>query len=203
MYHYVPFYRSGSNGDFRYKYLENRTVYFVENYMIVKLKYCIIRCTIFIFFQMIKYHFNSEYFTFILVVKLLSALSVYMVFDLQVFLVSDKLILSFLTLCVERPSFEGMVNIIYPPELQLNRANVSGNEAPFLDLHLSISNGFITSITYDKHDDFDLDIVKFPFLMVMFNLNVRRQSTCLVTNPITVDNFAALLICRWVRRQTL
>ena len=31
---------------------------------------------------------------------------------------------------------------IYPPELQLNKANASDTEAPFLDLHLSISNGF-------------------------------------------------------------
>ena len=38
--------------------------------------------------------------------------------------------------------FEGMVGRIYPPELQLNKANASDTEAPFLDLHLSISNGF-------------------------------------------------------------
>ena len=37
-------------------------------------------------------------------------------------------------------------------------------EAPFLDLHLSISNGFVSSKIYDKRDDFDFDIVKFPFL---------------------------------------
>ena len=53
---------------------------------------------------------------------------------------------------------------IYPPELQLNKANTSDNEAPFLDLHLSISNGFVSSKIYDKRDDFDFDIVNFPFL---------------------------------------
>ena len=37
-------------------------------------------------------------------------------------------------------------------------------EAPFLDLHLSISNGFVSSKLYDKRDDFDFDIVIFPFL---------------------------------------
>ena len=41
--------------------------------------------------------------------------------------------------------FEGMVNRIYPPELQLNKANTSDSEAPFLDLHLSVSNGFVSS----------------------------------------------------------
>ena len=52
-----------------------------------------------------------------------------------------------------------MVNRIYPPELQLNKANT---EAPFLDLHLSISNGFVSSKIYDKRDDFD--IINFQFL---------------------------------------
>ena len=54
-----------------------------------------------------------------------------------------------------------MVNRIYPPELQLNKANTSDTEAPFLDLHLSISNGFVSSKIYDKRD---FDIVNFPFL---------------------------------------
>ena len=53
--------------------------------------------------------------------------------------------------------FEGMVNQIYPPELQLNKANTSDTEAPFSDLHLSISNGFVSSKIYDKRDDFDFD----------------------------------------------
>ena len=57
-----------------------------------------------------------------------------------------------------------MVNQIYPPELQLNKANTSDTEVPFLDLHLSISNGFVSSKINDKRDDFDFDIVNFPFL---------------------------------------
>ena len=65
---------------------------------------------------------------------------------------------------IDNPYFEGMVNRIYPPELQLNKANTSDTEAPFLDLHLSISNGFVSSKIYDKRDDFDFDIVNFPFL---------------------------------------
>ena len=37
--------------------------------------------------------------------------------------------------------FEQMVNRIKHAELQLNKANFSDTEAPFLDLNLSISNG--------------------------------------------------------------
>ena len=38
-----------------------------------------------------------------------------------------------------------MVGQIYPTELQLNKANPSDTEAPFLDLNLSITNGIISS----------------------------------------------------------
>ena len=46
---------------------------------------------------------------------------------------------------IDNPYFEGMVNQIYPPELQLNKAYTSDTEAPLLDLHLSISNGYVSS----------------------------------------------------------
>ena len=46
---------------------------------------------------------------------------------------------------IDNSYFEGMVNRIYPPELQLNKANASDTETQILDLHLSISNGFVSS----------------------------------------------------------
>ena len=194
---------------------------------------------------------------------------------------------------IDNPYFEGMVNRIYPPELQLNKANTADTEAPFLDLHLSISNGFVSSKIYDKRDDFDFDIVNFPFLdgdvprstsygvyisqlirfarvsshvvdfnarnksltakllqkgyryhklrktfskfyrrhyelvskfnvglktllhqglsepefygiarykRIGYNINIMRQSACLVFNPITVNNFASLFNCTPVGR---
>ena len=60
--------------------------------------------------------------------------------------------------------FDQMVDRIYLTELQLNRANSSDTEAPFLDLNLYISNGTVSTKIYDKRDDFDFDIVNFPFL---------------------------------------
>ena len=65
---------------------------------------------------------------------------------------------------IDNSFFDSMVNRIYPSELQLNKANVSDTEASFLDLHLSISDGFVQTKIYDKRDDFDFDIVNFPFL---------------------------------------
>ena len=66
-------------------------------------------------------------------------------------------------LSIDNPYFEGMVNQIYPPELQLNKAKTSETDDPFLALHLSISYGFVSSKIYDKLDNFDFDIVNFPF----------------------------------------
>ena len=52
-----------------------------------------------------------------------------------------------------------MVERIYPAEL-----HSYDTEAPYLDLNLSISNGTVSTKIYDKRDDFDFDIVIFPFL---------------------------------------
>ena len=60
--------------------------------------------------------------------------------------------------------FELMVGQIFPTELQLNEVNSSHSEAPFLDLNLSITNDIVSSKTYDKRDDFNFEIVNFPFL---------------------------------------
>ena len=63
--------------------------------------------------------------------------------------------------------FDNMVGQIYPSlpsELQLNKANTSDTKAAFLDLHLSISNDMVSTKIYDKRDDFDFEVVNFPFL---------------------------------------
>ena len=60
--------------------------------------------------------------------------------------------------------FDNMVSQIYPLELQLNKNNASDTEAAFLDLHLSISNDIVSTKIYDKRDDFDFEIVNYPFL---------------------------------------
>ena len=65
---------------------------------------------------------------------------------------------------IDNPYFEQMVCQIYPTELQLNKANSSDTEAPFLDLNLSITNDIVSSKIYDKRDESNFEIVNFPFL---------------------------------------
>ena len=48
-------------------------------------------------------------------------------------------------LYIDNPYFEQMVGQIYPTELQLNKANSSYTEAPFLNLNLSITNCIVSS----------------------------------------------------------
>ena len=63
---------------------------------------------------------------------------------------------------IDNNFFDNMVNHICPSELQLNKANVSDTEASFLDLHLSISDGFVkTEILINEMTL--IDIVNFLF----------------------------------------
>ena len=66
-------------------------------------------------------------------------------------------------LYIDNPYFEQMGGQIYPTELQLNKANSSVSEAPFLDLNLSITNDIVSSKNYDKRDDFNFELVNFLF----------------------------------------
>ena len=65
---------------------------------------------------------------------------------------------------IDNNYFDQKLDRIYPTELQLNSANSSDTKAPFLDLNLCIFNGTVSTKIYDKRDDFDFDIVNFPFL---------------------------------------
>ena len=65
---------------------------------------------------------------------------------------------------INNDCFNNVVSQMYPSELQLSKANTTDIEAAFLELHLSISNDIVSTKIYDKRDDFDFEIVNFPFL---------------------------------------
>ena len=70
--------------------------------------------------------------------------------------------------------FDNIVGQIYPSGLQLNKANASDAAVAFLYLHLSVSNDVVSARIYDKRDDFDFEIVGFPFL----DGGVPRSASC-------------------------
>ena len=65
---------------------------------------------------------------------------------------------------IDNINFEQVVHRLYPAELQLNNANSSDTEAPYLDLNLSINNGIVSINLYEKSDDFNFDIINIPLL---------------------------------------
>ena len=95
--------------------------------------------------------------------------------------------------------FDNMKSKIYPSELQLKKANTSDTKAAFLDLHLSISNDIISTKIYEKHDDFDFEIVNIPFYMVIFfvlrpmvsislaSSNLLEQLAIMLTSTLTIN----------------
>ena len=89
-------------------------------------------------------------------------------------------------------NINNMVSQIYPSELRLNIANTSDTKAAFLDLHLSISNYIISTKLYDKRDDFDFEIVNFPFYMVMF-LPLHPMESISLNSYVLLEHLAILL----------
>ena len=65
---------------------------------------------------------------------------------------------------IDNVYFDNMVIQIYTSKFQLIKANTSDTEAAILDLHLSMSNDFVSAKIYDKCDDFDFEMVNFPVL---------------------------------------
>ena len=81
---------------------------------------------------------------------------------------------------------------IYSSDLQLNKANSSDTEAPFLDLNLCKSNGTVSTKIYDKRDDFEFDIFNFPFL----DVDVPRRTWYGVIISQLIRLLEFLQICR-------
>ena len=60
--------------------------------------------------------------------------------------------------------FDNMISQMYPSKIKLCKANTFDTDVAFLDLHLSISNDIVSTKIYDKRNDFDFEMVIFPFL---------------------------------------
>ena len=57
-------------------------------------------------------------------------------------------------------------------------------EAPLLDLHLSILDGFIRCKIFDKRDDFDFEIVNFPSLVGDISSQASWLSSLIVVSSL-------------------
>ena len=68
-------------------------------------------------------------------------------------------------LSLNNNKFKDHLHLIYPNELEIKDTTETVNSSSYLDLHLSINNtGRLYTKLYDKRDDFNFQIVNFPFL---------------------------------------
>jgi hypothetical protein len=66
-------------------------------------------------------------------------------------------------------SLNNFVDGIYPIEPEINDTTDTDMSTSYLDLHLEINNeGRLRTKLYDKRDDFNSPIVKFPFIHSTF-----------------------------------
>ena len=89
-----------------------------------------------------------------------------------------------------------MADQIHPAELQLNKGNSSDNDVnlSFLDSNLSICNAKI----YDKWDDFDFDIVNFPF-----SYTTAPKQICIHNNKVCIFTIYTIYSIRFWQVRTV
>ena len=67
-------------------------------------------------------------------------------------------------LTLNNNTFNSEMSNIYPPELTLKRATESDTKLPYLDVSISICHGKFVTEVYDKRDNFNFNIVNYPFM---------------------------------------
>ena len=60
--------------------------------------------------------------------------------------------------------FEEVLSEIYPPEMIVNKTNISVCKTNFLDLTISIFRGKFYVKLYDKRNDYSFEVINYPFL---------------------------------------
>ena len=59
---------------------------------------------------------------------------------------------------------ESVLTAIYPPEMIVNKTNISVRKTIFLDLTISIYRGKFYVKLYEKRNDYSFDVINYPFL---------------------------------------
>ena len=62
------------------------------------------------------------------------------------------------------PNFKEHIYKIYPRELEIKPESENIKEVAYLDLRIKSENGVLDFSIYDKRDDFNFEIVNFPYM---------------------------------------
>jgi hypothetical protein len=79
-------------------------------------------------------------------------------------------------LSINNHNFHNYVHLIYPDELEIKDTKESDKSASYLDILPNIdSNGKLTTLLYDKGDDFDFAFVNVSFVCTC----IRQRFFCM------------------------
>ena len=99
-------------------------------------------------------------------------------------------------LTLNNTMFEGEICNIYPTELTLKKTTECTSRLSYLDISISIYSGRYVTELYDKRDNFNFEIVNFPYMCS--NIPVRPTYGVYVSQLIRIcricdnfDNFAS------------
>ena len=67
-------------------------------------------------------------------------------------------------LTLNNATFHSAITDIYPHELQLKKTTECETQLSYLDILVTMANGKYSTAVYDKRDDFNFNIVNFPYL---------------------------------------
>ena len=99
-------------------------------------------------------------------------------------------------LTVNNSKFEKEICNIYPPELALKRTSESERNLSYLDISISICGGKYVTEVYDKRDDFNFDIVNFPYMCS--NIQAKPTYGVYISQLIRIcricDNYSSFLL---------
>ena len=73
--------------------------------------------------------------------------------------------------------FSEYLDTIYPSELEIKDTSDSLNLVDFLNLYLQIDENKLCTSLYDKRDDFNFNIVNFPFICLLYTSPSPRDRT--------------------------
>ena len=99
-------------------------------------------------------------------------------------------------LTVNNSKFEKEICNIYPPELTLKRTSESERNLSYLDISINICGGKYVTEVYDKRDDFNFDIVNFPYMCS--NIPAKPTYDVYISQLIGIcricDNYSSFLL---------
>ena len=99
-------------------------------------------------------------------------------------------------LTVNNSKFEKEICNIYPPELTLKRTSESERNLSYLDISISLCGGKYVTEVYDKRDDFNFDIVNFPYMCS--NIPAKPTYGVYISQLIRIcricDNYSSFLL---------